>query len=257
MIDLHFHALPGLDDGPPDLAAAVALVGAAAAEGVEAIVATPHVNWAWHNTAPQIADAVARLGAELAAQSVAVEIHAGAEVALTLAHELGDAELRGLRLGGGPWLLIEAPHTPGATAVEHMLSGLQQRGHRVVLAHVERCPAFLADEPLLRRLVAGGMLASITAGSLSGRHGRDARRGAELLVSAGLIHNVSSDAHNRTSRPPGLLRDLDAAGLRPQAEWLVRQMPRAILAGSELPPPPSWPPRRAHPRRLPRLGRRR
>jgi protein-tyrosine phosphatase len=256
VIDLHFHALPGVDDGPPDLDAAVALVRAAAAEGVEGIVATPHVNWEWHNTAPAIAEGVRQLNARLAQEHVEVVIHAGAEVALTLAHELGDEELRGLRLGVGPWILVEAPHTPGATAVEHMLSGLQQRGHRILLAHVERCPAFVADETLLPRLVAGGMLASVTAGSLRGRYGREARSGAERFLSAGLIHNVCSDAHNRTSRPPGLLRDLDGAGLRAQAEWLVRHVPRAILPGTELPAPPPWPDLRPRRGLLARLGRR-
>ena len=256
MIDLHFHALPGLDDGPPDLAAAVELVRAAAAVGVTGIVVTPHVDWTWRNTAPQIAAGVRELRTALAGAALAVTIHPGAEVALTFAHELPDEELRALRLGEGPWLLVEAPHTPGTTAVEQMLAALQQRGHRLVLAHVERCPAFLIDETLLARLVAGGMLASITAGSLSGRFGRDARRAAERFVSAGLIHNVSSDAHNRTSRPPGLLRELDAAGLRPQTRWLVHEVPAAILAGGELPPAPPWPQSHARRSLLARLGRR-
>jgi protein-tyrosine phosphatase len=242
VIDLHFHPLPGLDDGPPDMAAAVALVRAAGAEGITGIVATPHVNWDHQNTPAVIADAVHRVRAELAAQSIGVEIHQGAEIALTLAHEMPDAGLRGLRLGRGPWLLVEAPHTQAGGAVEHMLLALQQRGHRIVLAHVERCPAFVADEALLARLVAGGMLASITAASLRGRFGREARGAAMRFLSAGLVHNVSSDAHNLTTRPPGLLRDLEDAGLQAQTEWLVRTVPRAILGGQELPPAPPWPP---------------
>src|ERR1700722_13710687 len=102
MIDLHFHALPGLDDGPPDLEAAVALVRAAADTGVRAIVATPHVNWEWPNSAQQISDAVRGLRAQLIAESIPVEVFAGAEVALTRAFEMTDGELRKLRLGGGP-----------------------------------------------------------------------------------------------------------------------------------------------------------
>lgn len=43
MTDLHVHLLPGLDDGPADVAAALALVRALVAEGVRAAVATPHV----------------------------------------------------------------------------------------------------------------------------------------------------------------------------------------------------------------------
>ncbi len=43
VIELHFHCLPGLDDGPADWDEAVALCRAAANEGTTRIVATPHV----------------------------------------------------------------------------------------------------------------------------------------------------------------------------------------------------------------------
>ena len=43
MIDIHHHCLPGVDDGPRELSEAAELCAAAAAEGIETIVATPHV----------------------------------------------------------------------------------------------------------------------------------------------------------------------------------------------------------------------
>ncbi len=43
VIDLHFHCLPFIDDGPGSWDDAVALCRMAAEEGVETIVATPHV----------------------------------------------------------------------------------------------------------------------------------------------------------------------------------------------------------------------
>lgn len=254
MIDLHFHALPGIDDGPPDLGAAIALVRAAAEAGTHAIVATPHVSWEYPNDSQAIATGVRALNRELASHGIDVQIHAGAEVALTRAFDLPPAELQALRLGGGPWLLVEVPHTPAATGVEGLLRGLQQRGERIVLAHVERCPAFLEDPGLLGRLVADGMLASITAASLSGGFGRHAQQAAERFIAAGLIHNVSSDAHNISSRPPGVLADLERAGLVKQADWLSAQVPEAILRGAAIPVAPVWP---APPERRGFLGRRR
>ena len=57
MIDLHFHCLPGIDDGPASLEDAVALCRAAAEEGVESLVATPHVlRGDWINEAPAARD---------------------------------------------------------------------------------------------------------------------------------------------------------------------------------------------------------
>jgi protein-tyrosine phosphatase len=65
VIDLHFHLLPGVDDGPPDLDAAVALARAATNIGVATIVATPHVSSQWPNTSRTIAEGVRRLNAHL------------------------------------------------------------------------------------------------------------------------------------------------------------------------------------------------
>jgi protein-tyrosine phosphatase len=241
VIDLHFHALPGIDDGPPDLEAAIALIRAAAAAGTRAIVATPHVSWEFPNSAQGIAAGVRQLNSELAERGIAVAVYAGAEVALTSAFDRSAAELRALRLGGGPWLLVEPPHIPAAAGVEDLLHGLQARGERIVLAHVERCPTFLEDPGLLGRLVASGMLASVTAASLTGGFGRVVQRASERFIAGGLIHNVASDAHDCDGRPPGVLDALEAAGLAAQAPWLTQQVPEAILRGTALPPPPVWP----------------
>ena len=255
MIDLHFHLLPGLDDGPRDLADAISLARVAADVGVDTIVATPHVSWEWDNAPRTIAEGVRRLDAELRALAIPVGVRAGAELALTRAIDLADADLRSLTLGGGPWLLIEAPHSAAAPGVEGMLTHLQHRGHRIVLAHVERCPAFMTDLGMLERLVQGGMLASVTAGALVGRFGTTVRRFAQRIVASGLIHNVASDAHDCHRRPPGLLRELASAGFHEQASWLTAEVPAAILAGHDIPPAPSWTASTARPRLLSRLRR--
>jgi protein-tyrosine phosphatase len=255
VIDLHFHLLPGIDDGPQDLDDAVALARAAASAGVDTIVATPHVSWEWENSPRTIAESVRRMDAQLAQLAIRVRVRAGAEIALTRAIELSDAELRRLTLGGGPWLLIEPPHILAAVGIEGLLAHLQQRGHRIVLAHVERCPAFIDDIEMLDRLVQGGVLASITAGSLVGRFGGTVERFAHRLVTSGLIHNVASDAHDCDRRAPGLSLELASAGLGEQAAWLTEDVPAAILAGHQIPPAPAWPALSARPRFLGRLRR--
>jgi protein-tyrosine phosphatase len=255
VIDLHFHLLPGVDDGPRDLGDAVSLARAAAEVGVDTIVATPHVSWEWNNTPRTIAEGVRRLDAELTGLAIPVRVLAGAEVALTRAIDLADADLHRLTLGGGPWLLIEAPHSAAAVGVDGMLMRLQHRGHRIVLAHVERCPAFMNDPNMLERLVREGMLASVTAGSLVGRFGAPVQRFARRLLASGLIHNVASDAHDCQRRPPGLMREVAGAGFSEHTTWLTMEVPAAILAGHDVPPPPSWTASAARPRLLSRLRR--
>jgi protein-tyrosine phosphatase len=247
VIDLHCHVVPGIDDGPATMDEAVALARRQAELGVTTIVATPHVGYDWpDNDAARIAAGVAETNAALAAAGVAVEVVAGAEVALSRAVDLDDAELAALRLGGGPWLLLEPPHGPSAAGVEQAIVSLAHRGHRLVIAHPERCPAMLADPPMVERLVAGGALCSVTASALTGRFGRPGARMARDLVARGLAHDVSSDAHGvGPRRPPGMREHVEQAGFGTLADWLCRDVPAAIVAGGPVPArPPVAPPAR-------------
>lgn len=243
MIDLHCHALPGIDDGPATLAESIALVRAAAAQGTRTIVATPHVNTRFPNRAGVIARAVKELNEALAQAGVAVEIRPGAEIAMTALDQLDDADLTALALGGegGTALLIECPFTPAVQGFAGAVTRLQERGRRIVLAHPERCAGFQLHPELLAQLIADGALASVTAASVAGRFGREARRLALEMLDAGLVHNFASDGHDGAGRPPAIAEPLRAAGLGEQLEWLTELVPAAILAGAPLPPRPDGP----------------
>ena len=214
------------------------LARAAVAAGTSTIVATPHVSWDYANDSVAIAEQVDRVNARLAGEGLALEIRRGAEIAMTRAGDLSDAELSALSLGGGPWLLVECPFTTVAAGFETLLTALQDRGHSIVLAHPERCPGFQREPQALMRLVDAGMLTSITAGSLVGRFGRDVRRFAARLVDEGVAHNVASDAHDHSRRPPGMAEELKQAGFDRLIEWATEDVPAAILSGSDLPPRP-------------------
>ncbi|MEA2193139.1 MAG: protein-tyrosine phosphatase, partial [Solirubrobacteraceae bacterium] len=236
MIDLHCHILPGIDDGPQTMEDSLALARAAAAGGTTTIVATPHVSWGWpHNSAATISAGVRELNDELRAAQIELEVLAGGEVALSRAAELGPAELQALRLGGGPWLLVESPLTTLAPGVELGLTTLQNQGHRILLAHPERCPLFQREPQRLAALVGRGMLTSVTASAFTGRFGRQVQRFAFSLLHDGLVHDVASDAHDAIRRPPALHAALVEAGLGEHAERLAHSAPLAILRGRPVP----------------------
>ncbi len=244
VIDLHCHVLPGIDDGPATIEGSLALARAAAAGGTQVLVATPHVSWRYRNYADAIARLVGELNAGLTAEGVLntegapLEVRTGAEVALTQIAEIEPNELRSLTLGGGEWLLVEPPFTPVAPHLDELMLALGRGGQRVVVAHPERCPTFQRDRRLLERLVREGFLTSVTAGSLGGRFGGEARRFALELARDGLLHNVASDAHDHIDRPPAIASELEAVGLAPLTQWLTEAVPRAILDGGEIPPQP-------------------
>jgi protein-tyrosine phosphatase len=239
VIDLHCHVLPGIDDGPEAIEGSLALAHAAAATGTRTIVATPHVSRRYPNDAATIVRLVDELNRRLAAEDVALDIRPGAEIAMARVLDLDPTQLWRLGLGGGPWLLIEPPFTAVATGLDVVAMDLMSRGHHLVIAHPERCPAFHRDPWALRSLVRAGALTSITAGSLVGRFGREVRRFALNMVAEELVHNVASDAHDEVRRPPGIAAELEQAGLGPLAEWLTQSMPAAILDGGEIPRRPA------------------
>ncbi len=256
MIDLHCHLLPGIDDGPDDLPGAIAMARAAVAAGTTTIVTTPHVSSNYpHNSARSIARAVAALREELATAEVDLELFTGAEIALAAAAELPDEELTALRLGGpeGSHLLVECPLSPSAAGFERALDPLRDRGHEILLAHPERCPAFQRDPDAYRRLVEQGMIGQVTAGALVGRFGRVVADVAEQLVRDGLVQVVASDGHSAERRRPSILAELEEAGYGEQADWLGYEVPYAVLTGGVIPVAPAMPRRRSKLGRL--LGR--
>jgi protein-tyrosine phosphatase len=238
MIDLHSHVLSGIDDGPGTVEGSLEIVRRAVSEGITTLVATPHVSSRYENDFDTIARGYDELSRRLREQSIDIELRKGAEIQISHIAEMDAAKLGELSLGGGPWLLVEPPFATIATGLEATVQRLQRVGHRVLIAHPERCPAFMREPEIVKNLVAGGALTSLTAGSLSGKFGRQVRRFALELLDAGLAHNVASDAHDPVNRPPAIAGELDAGGLSSLSDWLTEEVPAAILGGGEVPPRP-------------------
>jgi protein-tyrosine phosphatase len=245
-IDLHSHVLPGIDDGPTALEDSLEMCRQAVADGTGAIAATPHVGPMFPTRSEVIAVAVARLNEILAEQDVPLDVLAGAEIAPALLPSLEEAEVARLSLGGGPYLLIEAPLQPVGLELEEAIEEVMSTGHSVLLAHPERAPSFHREPQRLEALVERGVLCSITAGSFIGRFGRPVARFTQMLFADGLVHSVASDAHDPLGRTPDLRSCLTAAGpdfpgLEAHADWLIEAVPAAIVGGTEVPSPPTVP----------------
>lgn len=255
MVDLHCHILPGIDDGPRTLADSLAMATDAAADGIETIVATPHVSMRYRNSVQAITSAVKQLAERLNATSCQhhstgvlagaperlPRVLCGAEVAASVVGSIPASELELLSIAGGGWLLLEPPFNASGAALDLIIGQIRRMGLHVILAHPERCPAFHRDPQLLRALVHSGVLTSLTAGSLIGRFGGHVRRFATWMVEEEIVHNVASDAHNVSGRPPRIRAEIAAAGLAWMGDWLAREVPLAVIGGLAIPPRPAQP----------------
>lgn len=202
--EIHFHLLPGVDDGPATVADSVGLARAALADGTTTLVTTPHVGDVCVSELPE---RVRSLRAELAAAEVPLEVVLGGELAPWDAAQLSDHEIETIAVGptGRRWALLEAPtYTATAGDIHRAAGTLRARSLGVVLAHPERSPALLAAdgwEAIERELQRGSML-QVSAPSLLGVYGDAVREVAERMVTE--IHEacvVASDAHS-ADRPP-------------------------------------------------------
>jgi protein-tyrosine phosphatase len=217
---------------------AVAMCALAAEEGIEAIVATPHVlRGRWKNTSRrELEGKVAELRERT---NDTPRLLLGSEY--FFAHDV-DEVLRAGRaivpLAGSRYVLIELDANNVPPHIEGPLYRMQLDGWRPILAHPERNRVFQNRPELLVSLIEAGVRTQITAGSLLGDFGSVARKSAEAWVRRGMVHFLATDAHNMKRRPPKAKRAIAAlqsiAGER-VTRALTEDNPKAVIENRPLP----------------------
>jgi protein-tyrosine phosphatase len=254
VIDLHSHVLPGIDDGADDVEESVAIAVAAARWGTTVLAATPHVRADYPRVhIYELAEQCERINERLPDRLGLRVIPAG-EVDLLWAQGATEEHLRLVSFEQrGTDLLVETPYGTLPDNFEELLFRLTEKSFRILLAHPERSVAFQRDPARLGRLVERGVLLQVTVPSIMSANGKSrSRRLAFDLIEEGLAHNIASDAHSPGPvRPPALRMGMEAvAKVAPaRAEWMVTDVPAAILAGEPLPPAPKERPRLEQPPR--------
>jgi protein-tyrosine phosphatase len=201
--EIHFHLLPGVDDGPATRDESMELARLAVADGTLSIVATPHVV---DIDVDELHGRVRELRAALAEERIPIELLAGGEVAagdvFRLTHE--QLELVSQGPASARWVLLESPHDDSAAEFAEAANELRERGFGVVVAHPERSAALgHGHGHVIRRELALGSWLQLNGMSLLGRHGETVRRAALRLLRDEQHTVLSSDAHN-AARPPCL-----------------------------------------------------
>jgi protein-tyrosine phosphatase len=239
-VDIHCHMAPGLDDGASSLEHALAMAEMAVADGIETIVVTPHQLGSYaRNSGQIIRAAIARLQEFLDGHHVPLRVLPGADVRIEpdLVKRIRAGEVVTLA-DRRRHVLLELPHDV-YLPLDRLLAELASAGVVGILSHPERNLGILNQPGLVRPLVDRGCLLQVTAGSLTGAFGPQIQRLAESLIEQGLVHFVSTDAHNTKTRAPVLAaafeRVAQLAG-REAALDLCCRHPGAVAAGDVVPP---------------------
>ncbi|MBV8998689.1 MAG: hypothetical protein JO304_06495 [Solirubrobacterales bacterium] len=232
--ELHFHLLPGIDDGPSSIEESVALAAAAAAEGTRLIVTTPHIHPSYDTDVSTLPERVQEIRAHLAAERIPTELVCGAELAHNMAGRLSAVELETIAHGpaGRRWLLLEAPLSGLDAGYTAAADELRDRGFAVVVAHPERAlsTAEAGWRAVEHELGAGSAL-QINAWSVAGLYGERKRTTALTLLRRAPRAVIASDAHG-CARMPALRLALDALATARLGDprRFVDAEPRALLA---------------------------
>ncbi|MDX6729293.1 MAG: protein-tyrosine phosphatase, partial [Baekduia sp.] len=198
-VDLHLHLLPGVDDGAPDEATAVAHAARMVADGVREATVTPHVGSPHFDVElDEIPERCATLQRTLDREGLDLQLHPGGEV-----HPAGAADLTATELdviAHGPadarWVLAEVPFAGIDDRFLDGMSTIAGHGFGVVIAHPERAVGLLDDGlARLRPVLEAGAVLQVNACSLMGRQGPEALEAARHLIRARLAYLIASDGH--------------------------------------------------------------
>jgi protein-tyrosine phosphatase len=224
MIDIHCHLLPGVDDGSRSVEMSLPVLEQFAADGVETLVLTPHLNASEANRAPYERN-LAILDELRTVSPRTLELRLGWEIMLD---EPGiDLRSSHLGLGGARAVLVEFPMRAVPVTAGDELYRIRSSGLIPVLAHPERyygCTVERVEE--WRR--AGAVIQMDTAGLLGKG---TVTKISRALIEEGLVDLFSSDNHGDSRSLATARAWLQEVATPMHVELLTRDNARRVLAG--------------------------
>ncbi len=240
MVDTHCHLLPDLDDGPPNMGAAVALAGHLREAGITRVLCTPHFSRQFPTDHDLAMERLHALRKTLSEARIDLDLDLAAEVSPGMAVSASSEDLS-TRAIAGRFLLLEVQDDTTEAFLQAAAERIASLGLVSVLAHPERGRTLRRHFEALEAQRESGALVQVVAPSLVGRAGPDVEAAAWELVVRGLADLVASDAHG-SWRSPADLTDaadrLDARVGEDRRVALTAGNPARLLAGQYPHKPP-------------------
>lgn len=236
MIDVHCHILYGLDDSIQTKEEMKAMFKVACADGIEAIVATPHIHYSYPNTREMIAQKYEEAIACIQENKFPLQLFMGSEFFLsertsTILHQEAFVPYANTNhvLVEMPWKKADAGED-----VEGMLRAIIEQGYQPIIAHPERYFRVLEDYQLLYKWKEMGCFLQVNSTSILGHDKMTETKDlAWRMMRDDLVDVVASDSHGPFKNRPPMLRDvyaiIEREFGRERAERYMEDMPRRLL----------------------------
>jgi len=233
MIDLHCHMLPAIDDGARNLETALKMAQIAVKDGITTTACTPHIYpGLFENTADGIRQAAINFQEALNQADIPLKITYGADVQITPEMIDGLDNGRIPTLHNSRYFLFEPPHHISPPGMNNLIHDVLASGYIPVITHPERLSYIDHDYDKFVEAAQKGAWIQLTAGSLTGRFGKQVQKISERFIKDGITHLLATDAHNLQNRAPILSEAKDAAATllgQEEATRLVLERPQGIL----------------------------
>lgn len=239
MIDIHSHIIPYIDDGARNDEEAVEMALIAVQEGISGMIAAPHYIAGTAESAckNRVEEETARLNALFEKEGINLKIYPGCEAFIL--PEVPRLLKQGVicTLNNSSYAMLEFPMNLIPLYADKVFFEIQLMGMVPVVAHPERNNEVARNPEILKEYVEKGILFQVNAGSITGSSSEKISRLAWKLMEDGLVHMVSTDAHNQRSRAPKMSDAFAKVSQRlgnVNAELLFKENPRRVLANEEV-----------------------
>lgn len=240
--DFHSHILPGIDDGAKDLSTSMEMLEKVCTQKVDIMAATPH----FYASRDRIDSFLKRRGMAWDAFFFGMEekrkqglediprFILGSEVAFF--DDISRAEeIELLTYGKSNLMLLEMPFVPWTQRnIEEVAYLLQERGFRILIAHLERYLGIPGNKKQVKALLELPVFVQLNAEALLDRWHRHTYL---KMFAEGTAHVLGSDCHGAHHRVPNLQIGRDMIGKkkgRPLLEEIDRRGYELLCEGDLL-----------------------
>lgn len=200
--DIHAHFLYGVDDGAKTKADMEAMLDAAHADGVTALVATPHATPGVYPLDHELVrERLEEAQAYCRSREYPMTLYAGAELMYTPALDRFAQEGRLPTLAGSGDVLLEFAPDVVYEELEAAVGMLERAGYQVILAHIERYGCLYRRKNAYRLKQQHPVRYQMNCSTILNGRGWLKDRQIQKWLAEEIIDFVATDSHDVSKRP--------------------------------------------------------
>ena len=199
MVDIHTHLIPNVDDGSKSQDMSFNSFEEAIDVGFTDIILTSHYIPEYNETIPEeLISKKESLQNEIDDKKMKLNLHTGMEIYISddLPERFDEKKI--LTLNKSKYILVELPMNSKIQYLDFIISELQQRDLKVIIAHPERYLIVKENPDLVEDFIQKGCLIQSNYGSILGYYGKNAKSVEKYLLKNDLVHFLASDCHGNS-----------------------------------------------------------